>query len=76
MVAAFGSPATGRWFTTPDGKRVDISRRGALRRIVATLAAHRVHDPGELRVSTSSSRSGGPTRSSCHTRRRIASMWP
>lgn len=36
----------GRWFTTPDGKRVDISRRGALRRIVATLAAHRVHDPG------------------------------
>lgn len=35
-----------RWFAPPRGSRVDISRRGALRRMLALLAERRVSSPG------------------------------
>ena len=37
----------GRWFASLRGQSVDISRRGALRRIVAALTERRVQEPGK-----------------------------
>ena len=37
----------GRWFDAGDGVRVDLGRRGSLRRILLALVAHRLSHPNE-----------------------------
>jgi DNA-binding winged helix-turn-helix (wHTH) protein len=39
--------ADGSWFRTPDGERVDISRRESLRGILRALGRLRLESPGE-----------------------------
>jgi DNA-binding winged helix-turn-helix (wHTH) protein len=39
--------ANGRWFALPDGTTINIGRRNVLRRILRTLAQHRVQSAGE-----------------------------
>jgi hypothetical protein len=52
-VAALSGPITelligaaGRWFQPVGGTRINLGRRGPLRRVLLTLAKHRLENPG------------------------------